>query len=124
LLAGNNGDSAVLKSVQIGETFRSGSESRVLFAKNRSYFRSSIARIVQLSSRARHYGHGRRMSVKRLHLFKVIEVIKKELRLVRKLAEREGTTIHERLDDTREKTSHQWSRFFDTKPALRLVPKS
>jgi hypothetical protein len=28
--------------------------------------------------------------------------------LVRKLAEGEGVTIHERLDDTRDKTSHQF----------------
>jgi hypothetical protein len=37
----------------------------------------------------------------------MIEILEKELRLMRKLAEREGTTIHEHLDDTRGKTSHQ-----------------
>ena len=45
--------------------------------------------------------------VKRFHFFKVIEVFEKQLRLVRKLAKREGAAIHEPLDDTRGKTSHQ-----------------
>jgi hypothetical protein len=47
------------------------------------------------------------MSIEGLHLFKVIEVFKKELWLMGKLAEGESTTIHEPLDDTRGETSHQ-----------------
>jgi hypothetical protein len=35
------------------------------------------------------------------------EVFQKKLGLMRELAEREGTTIHEPLDDTRGETSHQ-----------------
>jgi hypothetical protein len=38
----------------------------------------------------------------------MVEVFKKEFRLMRELPEGEGATIHEPLDDTREKTSHQF----------------
>jgi hypothetical protein len=49
------------------------------------------------------------MRVKRLHMLKMIEVFEEKLGLMRELAKREGTTIQEPLDDTREKTSHQIS---------------
>ena len=48
----------------------------------------------------------------------MIEVFEKKLGLMRELVEREGTTIHEHLDDTRRKTSHQ---IFD-QVLLRYVP--
>ena len=49
------------------------------------------------------------MNVEGLHLFEVIQIVKKELRLMGYLAEGERTEIHEMLDDTRRKTSHQLS---------------
>jgi len=52
----------------------------------------------------------------------VVEIFKEKLWLVRELAEREGTAIHERLDDTREKTSHQLNRIFDPKHEPRQAP--
>jgi hypothetical protein len=41
----------------------------------------------------------------------MVEVFKKEFWLAGELAEREGATIHEPLDDTREETSHQFRSF-------------
>src|SRR5260370_22445823 len=106
-LQGNDGGRDFFEPLQVGPRFFPGPESGVLFAKNGTYFRSPVAWIVQFPSRASHRRHCRRLNVERLHLFEMIQVFKKELRLMRKLAKRERTTIHERLDDTREKTSHQ-----------------
>ncbi len=111
LLPRNNRNRSLFKSVQIGERLGSGPKSDILPAKNRRDFRSSIVRIVDLLSRALHRGHGRRMSVEGLHSFKMIEVFKKKLRLMGELAKGEDTAIHEMLDDTRTKTSHQIWQF-------------
>src|SRR5258708_1392626 len=51
------------------------------------------------------------MSVEGLHLFKVIQILQKEFRLMGKLAEGEDTAIHGMLDEPRRKTSHQFSAF-------------
>src|SRR5260370_7418813 len=106
-LQGNDGGRDFFEPLQVGPRFFPGPESGVLLAKSGTSFRSPVAWIVQFPSRASHRRHCRRLNVERLHLFEMIQVFKKELRLMRKLAKRERTTIHERLDDTREKTSHQ-----------------
>jgi hypothetical protein len=46
----------------------------------------------------------------------MIKVIEEEFRLVRQLVRREGATVHEPLDDTRVKTSHQTPEIVPLKP--------
>jgi hypothetical protein len=57
------------------------------------------------------------MGIKPLHLGKIIQIFEEELRLVGQLVGREGTTVHEPLDDTRAETSHQSAEL------LQLTPK-
>ena len=45
------------------------------------------------------------MWIKRFQLFKMFDVFKKQLGLVRKRAGKNGATIHGRLDELRDKTS-------------------
>ena len=51
------------------------------------------------------------MSVEGLHLFKVVQILQKEFRLMGKLAEGQDTAIHGLLDEPRTKTSHQLNLF-------------
>jgi hypothetical protein len=47
------------------------------------------------------------VGVKRLDALKFFQIGEEQLGLVRELVEGECATIHERLDELREKTSHQ-----------------
>src|SRR5215472_13962436 len=63
------------------------------------------------------------MGVEALYFFKFLHIGEEQLRLVGQLAELEGATIHERLDEPREETSHQFPGEFSVEmPAKRLNP--
>src|SRR5207248_7047429 len=108
LLPRHNRDRPVRQPFQIGLRLRPRAQLRVLLAKNRSHFPTALCGVIQLAACLRHRLDRGRVGIERLHALKLLQISEKELRLVGELAERESATIHERLDELREKTSHQF----------------